>query len=405
MTSDYKMYRRIMCCKIKKENVKRFITAFEEDGWQSNAFGKRGSKYAYIKNFPDKTRFHWRLYEIEDYFFFLIHHEPTFTGDIPFHISGLLSRFRSRKDDPQENEKLEMANYEKGREFFKDFMKNKGITEICDFRIDEDELRVFARLFGFISLKLTAETLIDDLTAALNAESNEEFCAIIEKLFQIMDFTPIQAQGTDFLVFESKSIKGFTLFIQRIKLPELNLKELSEIVKKYQATSTLLLTHKQDVISAEFSQKLAYLNIGIIQPSNFLKIFNTYKNVLISHEQFQQVFGKKGLIDATFIDETLQPENFSKFLKKTFELFSYLKEQLEWVHHESLEEEFVKRGFSKEELKAILNFLTNPLVNLVLKKVEKRRWNRDRAFYLAIKNFDEIQFRLKNMKKFLSELS
>jgi hypothetical protein len=394
-----------MGCKIKKENLKRFIKAFEEDGWQSNPFGKRGSKYAYIKNFPDKTRFHWRLHEIDDYYFFLIHHEPTFTGDIPFHISGLLSRFRSKKETIHDNEKLELANYEKGIAFFKEFIKTKGITDICDFRIDEDELKVFSMKFGFISLKLTLETLIDDLKAALNAEGNEEFCAIVEKMFQIMEFNPIQVQGADFLVFESTSIRHFTLFIQRIKLTELNLKDLSELMKKYQITSTLLLPRKQDAISAEFSQKLAYLNISIIQPSNFLKIFNTYKNILISHEQFQQLFSKRGLIDANFIDETLQTTNFSKFLKKTTELFSYLKEQSEWIQQESLEFEFLKRGFSKEELKSVINFLTNPLVNLVLKKKEKRSFNRDRSFYLAIKNFDEIQFRLKNMKIFLSELT
>ena len=224
-------------------------------------------------------------------------------------------------------------------------------------------------------------------------------------MFQIMEFNPIQVQGADFLVFESTSIRHFTLFIQRIKLTELNLKDLSELMKKYQITSTLLLPRKQDAISAEFSQKLAYLNISIIQPSNFLKIFNTYKNVLISHEQFQQLFSKRGLIDANFIDETLQTTNFSKFLKKTTELFSYLKEQSEWIQQESLEFEFLKRGFSKEELKSVINFLTNPLVNLVLKKKEKRSFNRDRSFYLAIKNFDEIQFRLKNMKIFLSELT
>jgi len=395
-----------MCCKIKRENIKQFIKAFEEDGWKPNPLGKRGSKYAYIKNFPDKTRYHWRLHEIEDYYFFLIHHEPTFTGDISFHVTGLLSRFRSKKEGVTDKEKLELSNYEKGIEFFREFMKNKGLTDICDFRIDEEELKAFAMKFGFISLKLTIEFLIDDLKESLVAESNEEFTAFIRKIFQIMEFKPISVEGTDFLVVESPSVKNFIIFIQRIRLNELNLKEIGDILNNYNVSSILLITRKQDVISPELSQKLAHLNISIIQPSNFLKIFNIYKNFLISHEQFQRIFSKGGLIDSNFIDERLQTISFSSFMEKTMELFSYLKEQPEWTYQETLEYEFVKnRGFLKEELKSILNFLTNPLVNLILKKKEKERFGRDHTLYLALKNFDEIQFRLKNMKKFLNEIT
>jgi len=407
MASEYKLYRRMMCCKIKRENIKQFIKIFEEDGWKPNPFGKRGAKFAYIKNFPDKTRYHWRLHEIEDYYYFLIHHEPTFTSNIPFHISGLLNRLRSKKESKINNEKLEFSNYEEGIEFFREFMKEKGkrLTEICDFRIDEDELKVFALKFGFISLKLTVELLIDDLKEALLAEGNEEFYSIISKIFQVMEFRPVLVEGADFLVFESPIIKNFIIFIKRIRLIELNLKELGEIIRNYNGCATLLITRKQDVITSEFSQKLAYLNISIIHPSNLLKIFNIFKNFLISHEQFQQIFSKGGLIDSNYIDECLQTIKFSTYLEKTTELFNYLKEQPEWTYQEFLEYEFIKsHGFSKEELKSILNFLTNPLVNLVLKKKEERRFRQGHILYLALKNFDEIQFRLKNMKKFLSEI-
>lgn len=397
----------MMCCKIKKENIKKFIKTFEEDGWQPNPFGKRGSNFAYIKSFPNKMRYHWRLYEMGDqFYFFLIHYEPTFTGDVPFHIRGLLNRFMPKKEEVQENEKLELSNYEKGVEFFRQFAQEKGILNLCNFTIDEDELKVFSTRFGFISLKLIIESLIDDLKEALNLENNEEFYAILEKLFQIMEFQPLHAEGTDFAIFESSTIKDFGILIRRIKLSELNLKEIDELVKKYHVSSILLVPRKQDTISAELSQKLAYLNISIIHPVNFLKIFDIYKNFLITHEQFQQIFNKKGLIESNFIDDRLQTVNFSDYLKKTMEIFRFLKDQMNWTYFDNLEIEFVKtREFSSEELKSILAFLTYPLINLVLKKSEKKFFRGARESYRAIKNLDEIQFRLKNIKRFLSEIT
>ncbi|NVM52266.1 MAG: hypothetical protein HWN66_01095 [Candidatus Helarchaeota archaeon] len=379
---------------------------FEQDGWnKTNKYANRGAEYSFLKNLPNKTRYHMRLYEIDEYFYFLNHHEPSFSSDPKFHIIGLFDRFRSKKENVLNSEKLELANYEKGIEYFKQLVNKYAVLpKICNFYIDEDELKFFAMKFGYVSLKLPVEILIEDLKDALVSDDKEEFNAIIRKLFQVMEFKQIEV-NPEFLVFESPSIKHFIIFIQKIKLNELDLTKLGRAMKNFKVTSTVLIPRKQDDISAELTQKAEYLNITLIQPSNFLKIFNIYRNSPITHEQLQLLF-KGGLINSTFIDETLQTVNFSDLLIKTMELFGFLKEQTAWTYFETLEYEFIdQRDFTLDELKSILNFLTYPVINLVITKTEKRRFRRNKTLYRALSNFDEIQFRLKNIKKFLSKIT
>ena len=82
-----------------------------------------------------------------------------------------------------------------------------------------------------------------------------------------------------------------------------------------------------------------------------------------------------------------------------------MKDEAQWVYFENLEYEFVdRRDYTTAELQALLKFLTFPLINLVLMKTERRRLRRNRFLYRAITNFDEIQFRLKNIERFLDAL-
>jgi len=343
-----------------------------------------------------------RLYEIDEYYYFLIHHEPTLKGDPRFHIYGLFDRFKSKKENVLSSEKLELANYEKGIEYFNGLLNNcTDLKGICKFEIDEDELKFFAMKFGYISLKLPLEILIEELTNALKSEEAKDFYIILKKIFQTLEFTPLEDDSSDFLVVQSPLIPNFTLLIQKIKLRELDFQKIGEIIKKYKLTAIVLIPRKQDSISTELNQKLAYLKISLITPSNFVKIFNIYRHSPISHEAFRYLF-KGGLIDSNFIDETLEPVNHSNLLNKAAEIVVFLKKQLGWTYFETLEYEFTKeRNYTKKEIQSILNLLTHPLINLILIKKEARRFRKDRELYRAIINFDEIQFRLKNIKKFL----
>ncbi|MFX1293271.1 MAG: hypothetical protein ACFFD2_00235 [Promethearchaeota archaeon] len=408
ITSEHKNFRRVICCKILKDNLDKFLQVFKEDEWKKiKIFGKRGAKYSYLKKRPNKTRFHMRLYEIDEYFYFLIHYEPTLNGDISFHILGLFDRFKSKKENVLSSEKLELANYQTGIDYFKNEMikKYEILKEICDYEIDEDEVKYFAMKFGYISLKLPVEILIEELSDAIISENLYEFYSILKKLFITQEFQPIETNSSNFLIIESPLLKNFRCLLQKINLIGFDLQALEKKIKDYNITTTVLIPRTQDNISATLSQKLEDLNINIIEPMNFLKIFNIYKNFPIYPERFQQLF-KGGLITADFIESTLEPVDFTGLLNKSMELFAYLKEQTAWTSLETLKYEFVKQhNFNKFELKSILNFLTYPLINLILVKKKKRRFRKDREFYRAIKNFDEIQFRLKNIKKFLSKIT
>ncbi|MHA1652012.1 MAG: hypothetical protein ACTSYB_17650 [Candidatus Helarchaeota archaeon] len=409
-SSEYKTYRRVICAKVNKENIKQFLQIFKDDGWHKvKILGKRGAKYSFIKGLPNKTRYHMRLYEIDEYFYLLIHHEPTVKGDISFHIIGLFDRFKSKKENILSAEKLELANYQAGNDYFrKELMKKFPIlSEICEFKIDEDELKYFAMKFGYISLKLPLEILIEDLSEIILKDDIdiEELNQVLVKLFSTLDFKPLPIDSSEFIIIESPSLKNFRCLIKKVKISELDLLELGNIIKQYKITSTVLIPQKQDIISATLSQKLERLNISIIPPLIFLKIFHIYKNFPISPEQFQKLF-KGGLITSQYVDDTLQTAGFSDFLNKATKLFSYLKNQIGWTSYDTLEYEFVKQDtFTKDELKSLLQFLAYPLINLLLVKLEKRRLRKDKAFYRVIKNFDELQFRLKNIKKFLSKIT
>jgi hypothetical protein len=407
-TSEHKTYRRVMCCKIRQDNIEQLLDVFEEDEWYKvKRLGKRGATYSYIKALPNKTRYHCRLYEIDEYYYFLIHHEPTLRGSVSFHILGLFDRFRSRKENVLSSEKLEFANYQIGIDYFKNEMVQNYpvLKEICEYEFDEDELKFFAMKFGYISLKLPLEILIEELFDAIISENLEEFYSILRKLFSTLEFIPLEPGSSDFLIIESPSIQDFKCLIKKVNLKELDLPSIGELIKEYKITSTVLIPRKQDNITAALNQKLEYLNISIIQPINFLKIFNIYKNVPLSPEQFQQLF-KPGLLNADYIEGTLETVDFSGLLNKATELFSYLKKQTGWTSLETLEYEFIKQlNYSKEDLQSILDFLTYPLINLVLVTTEKRRFRKDRELYRAIKNFDELQFRLKNIRKFLSKIT
>ncbi len=407
-SKTYKTYRRIICCKIHEENVEQFIEVFEDDDWYKvKRLGKRGAEYSYLKSLPNKTRYHMRLYKIDDHYYFLIHHEPTLKGDISFHILGLFDRFRSKKENVLNSEKLELANYEEGIRYFRQELipKYEILRKICLYAIDEDELKFFAMKFGYISLKLPLEILIEELFEAILEDNQKEFYAIMQKLLSTIEFHTVYTDSEDYLIIESPSLTNFKCLIKKIKVKEIDLVEIGEIIKNHKITTTLLIPRKQDELSSAFIQKLEHLNITIIQPMNLLRIFNIYKNSPILPEQFQELL-KPGLIDVHHIEETLQMVDFTDLVQKAMTLFDYLKSQPTWTSQDTLDYEFVKqKNFPKEQLQSILDFLSYPLINLVLVKKAKRRFRSEKSFYRAIKNFDEIQFRLKNIKKFLTEIT
>ncbi len=407
-TSEHKAYRRVMCCKIHQEHIEQFLEIFEEEEWYKvKKLGKRGAVYSYIKALPNKTRYHCRLYEIDDYFYFLIHHEPTLRGSVSFHILGLFDRFRSRKENVLNSEKLELANYQIGIDYFKQEIvaKHPILREICEYDFDEDELKYFAMKFGYISLKLPVEILIEDLFDAIITEDDAEFYSIVEKLFTTLEFHVFVPETRDYLVIESTAGAPFKALILKVNLDEFDLTQVGPLLKEHALTAVLLVPRKQDNISATLNQKLVHLNISIVQPINFLRIFNIYKNLPIAPEQFQQLF-KGGLISSDYIDDTLQTVDFAELLNKAAELYEFLKRQTGWTSLETLEYELVEqKNFKKDALKQILDFLSYPLINLVLVKREPRRFRSDKLLYRAIKNFDEIQFRLKNIRSFLSKIT
>ncbi len=403
--TEYKSYRRLICCKIKQSDEKTFLKIIQKDGWRETRFGKRGAKYSILKEQSDRTRYHLRLFEVQDYFLVLVHHEPSFKGDVVFHLKGFWNQFRGKKEDNHEDDKLELANYQQGTNYFKEFIDSDAtLKEICEFRITETELKIFTVKFGFISLKTPVEIYVADLKESLYNEKKEDFNYNIRKILEIMGFELIET-NPDFTVAETPRIKEFTLLIQTMNLDELDLPQLDKIMKNFKATSTVIVCSKTDSINKEQSQKYARLKINVIHPKEFLKIFNIYLHTPISQDQLQQIFSNGGTIDGNSIDDKLHHYYFPNFLKKTTELFQYLKDQTEWVYFDNLEYMFVgEKDFSKQELKNILDFLTYPLVNLVLTKREKRRFRSDRKSYRAITNLDEIQFRLKNIERFLDKL-
>ncbi|MHA1132287.1 MAG: hypothetical protein ACTSQQ_15985, partial [Candidatus Helarchaeota archaeon] len=263
----------------------------------------------------------------------------------------------------------------------------------------------FAMKFGYLSLKLPIEILIEELFDVIISDDEVNFYSIVEKLFSTLEFQVFTPDTCNFLIIQSVSLKNFKCLILKVNIKQLNLIEIGNLIKNNKITNTVLIPRKQDTISAILSQKLETLNISIIQPTNFLRIFNIYKNLPIVPEQFQSLF-KGGLITSDYIDDILQTVDFAALLRKAADLYEYLKRQTGWTSFEALEYELVvQKNFKKGDIRQILDFLSYPLINLVSLKKERRRFRRDKMFYRAIKNFDELQFRLKNIKSFLSKIT
>lgn len=399
---EYKHYRRLICCKIPIYEEKAFLKIIQRDGWKITRFGKRGAKYSIIKELSNYTRYHMRLFKVQDHFLILVHQEPSLRGDLMFHIKGFLNAFSLKEADTNED-KLELSNYQAGSDYFKQIIESDiNLKNMCDFRIKEHELKIFTVKYGFISLKTPVEIFIEDLKESLITEERKEFISNIRNIFNVLGFKQIEVNAT-YLIFES--LKGFTILIQPLNLSDLDLNKLGTLMKSFRAQVAILICSKSDTLSRELSQKLRRLKISVLHPSSFLRIFTIYRNTPLSQDQLEYLFSQGGLITPDHINAALQPKLFQNFLTKTIELFRFLQEQSDWVQLKSLEYEFIKgRQYHKDELKSILQFLTYPLINLVLTKKQPRRFRNNQIFYRAITNFDEIQFRLKNIQQFLDKL-
>ena len=410
MSFEHKLYRRLILCKINNKNINLFLKFLKDDGWTKDWFGKRGAKHSRIKQSSDQTRYHLRIYQLENIFFVLVHQEPTVLGDLVWHLKGLTDRiktsFRTEKGYQSDDDKLELANYQKGNEYLKTIIENNSeIEKICSFMIEDNEYELFSTKFGMISLKLPFEILIEDLDEALYSNDTLEFYADLTKLLDMLEFRIIETENDDFLIFDSPMLKNFRGMIQKIDEVKIDKQGIENIQEEFEITSIILIAMDQEKFKSDEIESCKKNKIGIIFPMMFLKIFYNYRDTPISHEKFQLLFSKYGLIDANYIEEVFQPLEFSDLSKKTLEIFRFLKEQNDWVYIDLLASEFVKnRKYPRKQGKMILNFLTHPLVNLVITKKEKRRFRPDRTLYRAIKNFDEIQFRLKNIKSLLNNI-
>ncbi|MHA1325405.1 MAG: hypothetical protein ACTSRL_21650 [Candidatus Helarchaeota archaeon] len=403
-STEYKHYRRLICCKILKKDEKQFLKVLLKEGWKKTRYGKRKAKYSLVKEAPNRTRYHLRLFEVQNYYLVLIHHEPSLRGDLMFHIKGFLNEFTSKEMDLHED-KLELSNYQAGTDHFKHLIETHAtLKHICDFKITEDELKIFTVKYGFISLKTPVEIYIEELKESLLEENRVDFLINIRKIFQVMEFKLIES-NPEFLVFESPALTDFILFIQPINLSALDLAIIGTRIKNFKATAVVLICSKNDNLTRELDQKLAHLKISIIRPNIFLKIFNIYRHSPISHNQIYQIFKKGGIIDSEFVDKHLQHQSFQNIFDKTIKLFQFLKDQKKWIPLDTIVHEFVKdHNYTKEELDQILQFLTFPLINLVLIEIQKRRFRHDKIQYRALTNFDEVQFRLKNIQMFLDKI-
>ena len=411
MSFEYKLYRRLIFCKIKKgENVKKFINILKDDGWKNDFWGKRGAKYSYTKKVSDEIRYHLRIYQIQNYFYVLNHKEPTVLGDFNFHVKGFVDRvrssFKSKKQYQTDDDKLELANYEEGNEYLNYLIeKDETLKDICEFNLEENELTLFSSIFGIVSLKLPFEMLIEDLGEALGGENIEDFNSILKKLMKILEFKLISDEEDEFFIFESPSVKNFKLYLQRIGLNQIDIMEIKNKIEDYGEVYVLIILHKQHKIPLKTVEMLGKSRISVIYPMMFLKLFNIYSSSPYSHEKLLELVEKYGLIDSNDIDQVLQPLDISELSQMALEMFRFLKEQNDWVYLDLLANEFLKnRKWSKKEGRLILDFLTHPLINLVITKQEKRRFRRNRMMYRAIKNFDEIQYRLKTIKKLLNNI-
>ena len=411
MSLEYKLYRRLIFCKIKKgDNLKRFINVLKDDGWKNDFWGKRGAKYSFTKKVSDEIRYHLRIYRIQNYYYVLNHKEPTVRGDINFHVKGFVDRvrssFKSKKEYQTDDDKLELANYEEGNEYLNFLMeKDETLKDILEFNLEENELNLFSSIFGIVSLKLPFEMLIEDLGEALGAEDVDEFYLILKKLMKILEFKLISGEEDEFLVFESPSVKDFKLYLQRLRLNQIDIMEIKNNTEDYEEVYVLIILIKQDKIPLKTIETLEKSRISVMYPLMFLKLFNIYSSSPYSHEKLLELVEKHGLIDSNDIDHVLQPLDISELSQMALSMFRFLKEQNDWVYLDLLANEFLKnRKWNKKEGRLILDFLTHPLINLVMTKKDKRRFRRNRTMYRAIKNFDEIQYRLKTIKKLLNHI-
>jgi len=410
MSFEYKLYRRLILCKIRERDVKLFLDFLKEDGWKKDWFGKRGAKHSRIKQSSDNTRYHLRVYQIHHMNYVLAHQEPTLLGDFAWHVKGLADRiktsFRTEKGYQSDDDKLELANYQNGNEYIKAKIENDtSIKKICSFTIEESEYKLFSSKFGMISLKLPFEILIEDLDEALYSDNSLEFYLDLAKLLDMLEFRIIETDIDEILVFDSPMLKNFRGLIQKIDFKKIDINEIEKFKENFEITEVIIIAMNQEELNSNQIDLFKKNGIGIYFPKMFIKIFYSYRDTPISHEKFQLLFKKNGLIDDNFIEDVFQPLDFSDLSKKTLDMFRFLKEQNDWITIDLLASEFVKhRKLPKKEGKIILDFLTNPLVSLVITKREKRRFRADRTLYRAIKNFDEIQFRLKNIKSLLNNI-
>lgn len=442
--AEVRYHKRLICCKVRDATrLDEVISFLKELGFSDittrEFLGKRGSRIMLEYKLPDQAhRLHVRVYTIENTSYMLVHKEPVPTRnakDLYFHVRGFLEWINHSITDQQEararspdvrivkyDQTRELSDYEKGCRMFKDITRqDTRLYSILDFYPDDNDFRLFSLTFGNVSKLLPVQMLLNDFSDNERAGDLVQLVDNIQSMLHVMGFSNIQkasinvklramkreprlAHHFEYVIdiLESKGSRastGIACIVTREAMPPHAALALSKECTGPGSCITwqVSLSGTTPVLDDKYLKKLGAENMYTHATiATFKAFFQHYVESPTSKETIMNGLATHAVIDETAIGSIFtHSRDNDRLLDVVFQILDRVRKTDEWIPLKELKQELATSGADERLLDHVVDFLKNPLIQLV--HVDGKRIR-------SVGNKEEIKLKIGKMKKLLGTI-
>jgi hypothetical protein len=453
--TDREKFHRLISFTFSDKYLDEFISVVQALGFKDlggfEYLGRRDADYSMAMNYNETDRLHFRGYRIHGIMFILIHHEPKASQDIKLHIKGYFDRLlysitHQKKDGSTDQkmdvhgsgdgkEQIELSNYEKGSDIFLKMLKEQvpNFYQKLNAEIGDEELKIWREYLGMID-HLSPEQLIIE-----NIEKNARMVPAFEQIrdsakkgFELLNFhtapawdLKVPASNKYFIAHTIEAQKDFEILVITEDLFDEITRLIGLLRSRYQPKFILLIVPdlaifgpQPDDIPPEgieivpYNQNrikdllnfLADAQVSVMNTSLFIDLLKIHLERPLRYSHIILLLTHKGLLKPEMLQELFQENNANeRFLNAVYAIFKIFKmsESEKWISIKNLQKEAKKLNIelTESEINNILILMENSLVELL----ESKHGKHEDFRFLAHLTEEQIEFRVKKMKKMIEE--